>query len=449
MDNNFTLNNFGHLIDVKNVPIKNLILSSRDEALYNVVQKVLEDSIAQYHFNQEIQRIIKNNHPEELDALEYFINKCSCDKQENVLEFICDLFELTSIQHFLNSRWKIDLTERIYKNFSRNQNLMSPIAKRNALTAVNRFKSRLAPNFSLVARHEISRLSENDKNFIIKKVGKISEEIIGEFINTLVPVEKKWDWKEYAYFLVKWYKDLNPLEDAINVVKLGKDLGIKIIVKEFETENFDACLVRDKTLKSPIVFINSFKKSRGRINFSIAHELAHAILPHHAQSTFFCFLDDVTESNKFVMNRKLENEANAFASYVLLPDKIFKEEISKLNYTIKNVNTLSKKYNSSLVLVAKKWVEQSNLEIAMIFSTNGVIDWATTSENFPFSWVDYIASTSTVFKVIESQERKIKKQRVSSTNWFNKDYPIYKIHEESYKIFDDKVLTLLQIIEDN
>ncbi|MDG4850837.1 ImmA/IrrE family metallo-endopeptidase, partial [Peribacillus frigoritolerans] len=374
---------------------------------------------------------------------------CNCSNYEYIQEFLCDLFELTSVQNFLKIRWNISLTERIFKNFSKNKNLLTDSIKKNALMSLNRLKGRQKSNFAIAARHEISRLSDNDKSFILKTVEIQSAKEINEFIEEVtIPDNENWGWKDYAHFIVRFYKNKQPEREKIDFVKLGKDLGIEIYVRDFETENFDACLARDITLKSPVIFVNSYKKSKGRINFSIAHELGHAIIPKHSQSNFFCFIEDVTESNRFIMDKQLEYEANSFASYLLLPDKEFKLEISNLDFTMRNVNLLSKKYDTSLVLVAKKWVEQSNLDIAMTFSTNGLIDWSCTSDTFPFSWVDYIDQRSTVFAAIDSFERKIKRKKVYSSKWFNKEYPRYILQEESVKIFDKKVLTLLQIIED-
>ncbi|PGO26403.1 hypothetical protein CN984_17690 [Bacillus cereus] len=118
-----------------------------------------------------------------------------------------------------------------------------------------------------------------------------------------------------------------------------------------------------------------------------------------------------------------------------------------MDFTMKNVNRLSKKYNASLVLVAKKWVELSKLEIAMVFSTKGVVDWWSKSESFPYKIEGTIYKQSSVLRAIDS-ERKITGNKVIFDKWFQAEYPRYGIREQSYNLFEDKILTLLQIIDE-
>lgn len=449
LDSTFISNNFNHILEANAFPIRDIILNANIDMYYSIAQSVLEDTSVQYHFNQEIQKIIKKENEEELNKLELFLDLCMHSQHEFIIEFVCDLLELSTIQTFLKERWNITLTERIYNNFLSIKNFLSHDTKDLTISSINRFKKKQTSSLALAARHQISKLSEEDRLFILKTIEGISSQPITDYFDKIIlPSKDSWNWKDYAYSVVGLYKKMHTDEEVINLDTLCKDLGFKLIVTNFKTDNFDACLVRDSSLTSPIIMVNSSKKSVGRINFSIAHEIAHAVIRHHANTNFFCFIDDVTESNRFIMDRELEKEANMFASYILLPDRQFKEDISRLNFTFQNVEELSKKYRSSLVLVAKKWVEQSNLEIAMVFSTGGTIDWATTSETFPFSWVNHVDKLSSVFKAIETDEKISIRKTVPSKNWFENDNFRYTLLEESFKIFDNKVLTLLQILDE-
>lgn len=451
LDSLFIEENYKHKIESERIPIKDLILSAAINNSYlDVVKNLLVDVTTQYHFNQEIQRIVKKADVEELKKLELFLDKCSRSSEEHIIEFISDLFELSTVRNFLSEYWNINLIERLYKNFAVNSKLMSECARKTSLNAVNRLKRKQKTNYAVAARYEINKLREIDKEYILQRVEKIANKEICNFTNIIVPpIKDTWNWQDYAHFLVKTYKKGHPDEDFIDVRILAEELGIETIVKRLDTENFDACLVRDSTLQAPVIIVNSTKKSKGRVNFSIAHEIAHAVLPHHAQKSFFCFLEDVTESNKFKMDKNLEIEANKFAAYILLPDKQFKEEVSDLNFTMKNVYRLSQKYCASSVMVAKKWVEVSNLEIAMVFSTNGVVDWWGKSENFPYSWIESsIDNQSSVYLSLDTKP-KTSRKKVIFEKWFKGDYPRYSIQEESFNIFENKVLTLLQIIDED
>lgn len=452
LDSEFILKNFNHVVEADKVPIKDLIFNSVDDTFYNIVKSMLNDVKVQYHFNQEIQRIVKRQDEEEFLKLEVFLGKCFKDTNEYVNEFACDLLELTSVQGFLKNCWDINLSEKLYKSFSHNKINRSNESKKISLQALNRLRGRMSSDFAVAARYQINKLNEKDKSYILSIVEEASTKLIDDFSEkiTFQPSDN-WEWKDYAHVLINLYKDAHSDHEVVNVYQLCSDLGIKIYQCSLETTDFDACLVRDSTLVSPIIIINTSEKSQGRINFSIAHEIAHAVIPHHANKNYFCYLDDVTESDKFVMDKQLEKEANSFAAYILLPDRQFKEDFEKLDFTIDNVRLLSDKYEASLVLVTKKWVERSNLEIAMVFSTAGKVDWAGFSDNFPFKWACHIDELSSVIKVITEDTRKSIKQHVHSTKWFEAEHPrhqSYIILEESYKIFNNKVLTLLQILDE-
>ncbi|PQQ45504.1 ImmA/IrrE family metallo-endopeptidase [Bacillus thuringiensis] len=452
LDAHYVKGNFEHIIYSSKLKIKELILSSsRNESYFSVIENMLMDVTVQYYFNQEIQRIIRSQNKVELEELDIFLEKCNRSEKEQIIEFIADLIELNTIQKFLKESWNFNLLERLYKNFALNAEVMSSSLKEITINALNRLKRNLDSDFAIAARQEIHKLKENDKKYIIKRVGELSEAKITQYNEVFTsPENGQWDWKDYANHLVRYYKEKHPNEDVVNVIQLAKDLGLKTIIKKLETEQFDACLVRDCTLKVPVIIVNSTKKSIGRVNFSIAHEIAHAILPHHAQNNFFCFLDDVTETSKIKMDKQLEREANNFAAYILLPYKQFVEDISRMDFTIKNVKRLSKKYNASWVLVAKKWVELSKLDIAMVFSEKGIVDWWTRSESFPYYRIEgTIHKQSSVFRVIELEGNKVSRKNITFDKWFQEKYPIYRIQEQSYSVFEDKVLTLIQIIDED
>lgn len=449
LDSEYIKSNFPQIIDANKFPIREILLNTNDDSNYDVILFMLDNLSTHYHLNREIQSIIRQNNDIELDTIEFFIRRISKNKNDNVVEFLCDLLETNSIQEFLKCKWENTVLEQLYKNFTFIHKQYSKFSRQITLKSLNRLKERQSTNFAVAARYAINKLTDSDREFIIKVVEDLSnDEITSYYNNLIIEANDNWDWKDYAFKLLKTYKEEYSETERIDVRKIADILGIKIIEAVFETEDFDACLVRDNTLISPIIIINTYRKSEGRVNFSIAHEIAHATIPHHSKKNFFCVLDDMTESQKFSMDKDLEIEANNFASYLLVPDQKFKEETSRLNYTIENIQLLSDKYGASLVLIAKKWSELSNLEIAMLFSTNGIVDWWKISSSFPYRYIEQtIDVNSTVFEVINPNKPIIAKKRVSYNKWTNWEYPKYTLLEESIKIYENKALTLLQILD--
>ncbi|MFC7319843.1 ImmA/IrrE family metallo-endopeptidase [Halobacillus campisalis] len=448
IDRDYVEKNFSHIVEANRVPLRDII--SNSQQYYKVLSHMLSDDKIQFHINQTIQKMIRDNNSEELEGLEWLINKFLSNKNELEIEFIFDALELSSIRKFLLSNWSLKFTEKLYNYLSESAKDLDSSFEIRAIKKINRLRAELPANFYLAARHEINRLAEQDKEFIVATIERVSSLNIEKLAaprEFLSNANDAWEWYDYANALVHNYYNKYPGDETIDIRKLVNDLNFTLVVNRFETEQFDACLVRDSSLLSPIIFVNTNMKSEGRINFSIAHELAHAIIPHHSNKSFFCFIDDVNEENKVKMDKHLEKEANSFASNILLPNREFKKVISTLNYNFYNIIDISRRYKTSIVLVAKKWVEESNLEIAMVFSTNGKVDWAIKSDTFPFGWIDNIPSNSSVHKVMDMHSRDSIIHKSNSSNWF--ETPFEKtILEESIIIFENKILTLLQIIED-
>ncbi len=91
----------------------------------------------------------------------------------------------------------------------------------------------------------------------------------------------------------------------------------------------DAWIARDMTA----IYIDEhvLKNRANRCRFSLAHETGHAILH---QKIFRCLPFDSTGTWKHVLARmpdqsygRLEYQANAFASYVLMPDDVLRDRL--------------------------------------------------------------------------------------------------------------------------
>jgi Zn-dependent peptidase ImmA (M78 family) len=237
------------------------------------------------------------------------------------------------------------------------------------------------------------------------------------------------------------------MEDgAIDLFGLAQKMGFVQLGIDVDDSNFEACLITNIALPFPLILVNS-RNSFGRQRFSIAHELAHAILPRHSEHFFVCSLQDITEIPMFKMKNRLEKEANEFAEELILPKIAFKGRIDRLDFSIKNIIALSTYYQVSLILAAIKWVKLSDLQIAITVSySDGRIDWWWRSEGFPYDYYDIksnIGSQSPVHCIRGSGD--IIRRQVSSDSWFQEDNSRYSLWEETKQWYEEKYLTLLQI----
>ncbi|WKY44198.1 XRE family transcriptional regulator [Eubacteriaceae bacterium ES2] len=122
--------------------------------------------------------------------------------------------------------------------------------------------------------------------------------------------------EEYAQSLRSfWQLGNQPIDNLINAIQKN---GILVSKMQINAKKVDAFSVWYESM--PYIFINDNNPSNARIRFSLAHELGHLIL--HSDH----FLEDELDEGK-VIDEKLEQEANDFASALLLPKETFSKDV--------------------------------------------------------------------------------------------------------------------------
>lgn len=102
-----------------------------------------------------------------------------------------------------------------------------------------------------------------------------------------------------------------------NVTLLCEKLGIIIAYASLEHEKIDACSVIYNN--RPYIILNKDRISSVRLRFNIAHELGHLILHSKYKKK------DVTDR---AQHKRMEQEANRFASAFLMPETSFVSDLS-------------------------------------------------------------------------------------------------------------------------
>lgn len=138
----------------------------------------------------------------------------------------------------------------------------------------------------------------------------------------------------------------------IRVDEIAKRRGLRVIPYALE-ENISGMLII-KEGKGTIAYQQS--ESAVRRRFTIAHELGHYEL-HSDRSSLFLdkqfnvlFRSQVTEET--LEKQRLEQEANAFAAALLMPETLLKKEIALKQFDFGNENSikeLAKKFNVSSI----------------------------------------------------------------------------------------------------
>lgn len=124
---------------------------------------------------------------------------------------------------------------------------------------------------------------------------------------------------------------------------------------------------------------------RGQRRFTLAHELGHFAIPQHAQSTVRqCLEDDLSTVN---VQSAIEREANEFAAELLMPRKIFVDDIRDLLPSFRHAIDLASpsQYDVSVTACALRWIELSTQPCALVCIEEGRIKWKWLNKHFRYA----------------------------------------------------------------
>jgi len=147
----------------------------------------------------------------------------------------------------------------------------------------------------------------------------------------------------------------------IDVVKLAKDLGIKVFLAE-NGKDFNAEIVYDDKLGEFEIFVNA-KHPYTRQRFSIAHELGHFIL----HRDLIMSQKKVSRAQKDTKNYQIEKAADKMAEEILMPE-ILVEEVA-LEFGLDKSNEIT----SDLISQIANKFDVSNIMAAIRLQNLGYV----------------------------------------------------------------------------
>lgn len=158
--------------------------------------------------------------------------------------------------------------------------------------------------------------------------------------------------------------------DAITLVK-GASLG-----------RFDGALYRAPAGKSGWgIIYNDAIASKGRINFTLAHEFGHYLLHRLAHPDGIeCGQQDMVRWDSAY--RVIEQQANCFAAGLLMPLNDFRNQIpARARPTLDDLAACGERYGVSLIAAALRWIEFAERRSVLVVSRDGFILWARSSKS--------------------------------------------------------------------
>lgn len=124
------------------------------------------------------------------------------------------------------------------------------------------------------------------------------------------------------------------------------------------------------------IFYDDGHTSKGRINFTLAHELGHYLVHRHLSGQpFYCARRDMWAWDSEY--GRMEAEANKFAALVLMPPDDFRVQTSNFRRpTLAQFEALRERYEVSLTAVALNWLKTTERRAMLVISRDGFIDWS-------------------------------------------------------------------------
>lgn len=232
------------------------------------------------------------------------------------------------------------------------------------------------------------------------------------------------------------------LTPPIDLDKICEKLDIKVNY-EYLGE-IEAILIVSSSKKN--IIINDCKsKYKRRERFTIAHEIGHYVIPWH---------ENLQECDKIVDFKSediIEQQANAFASELLVPKDILLNDISDKKVTLSLIKELAEKYSVSLIVMARRILEYTDNEaIALIYYENGNKYIQMKSKSFNKEIKDGPITKSSAHKLLTCYNTSAEiKDIVEGKIWINGVDINFKVIEESmFQSSLNRVFTLLRVADE-
>lgn len=186
-----------------------------------------------------------------------------------------------------------------------------------------------------------------------------------------------------------------------------------------------------------------------RQRFSLAHELGH--WHHHRGRVLFCGKQDVGNFGNDTNNP--ESQADRFASDLILPNYLLFPRISLVKrVTLALVRELREEFQASLTATLLKLVKSNRFPILIVCHGQRGRRWFQRADMILPWWFpsDELDVDSFAFELLfKGIDENAFPRKIGADAWFSfRNADRYEIQEQSFRLPDNEVLTLLTIPEE-
>jgi len=197
-----------------------------------------------------------------------------------------------------------------------------------------------------------------------------------------------------------------------------------------------------------IISLNSSITHLGKKNFVIGHEIGHFIL-HKNLSTLFS--DSHKTLSEWHKKGIQEQQANEFASELLMPETLFKTKVVGKKLNILLIEEVSAYFKVSITAAFLRYVTLGSYPMMVVFIEDGIVKWKQYSVDFPFTFLP-LNSTVPAWTVagdyFNNNSLETQPEKVNAIDWFPEDFQIkykkdWKLWEQCFQVSDNGLISCL------
>lgn len=173
----------------------------------------------------------------------------------------------------------------------------------------------------------------------------------------------------------------------VNVRQIALELSSRqsdpiVKIDGLDLEGAEGFLARNGVRDCWGIAYSTHIRESGKVNFTIGHELGHYLCHRSAaESAFVCSRDDMVDFAQNDERPTVEQEANAFASYLLMPIADLRRQTEGQRITIALLNHCASRYDTTLAATALKLIEFTEEPVVVMLSSGGKVCWARSSDS--------------------------------------------------------------------
>lgn len=217
-------------------------------------------------------------------------------------------------------------------------------------------------------------------------------------------------------------------------------------VKESPLEGSEGHILRKGN--TAIITVNERVDYQPKRNFVVAHEIGHFVL-HEGVSLLF------SETNKTLtewhQKSAHEQEANQFASELLMPTDLFIKETKGETLSLGLIEEIADYFGTSLTATFLKYAKYGDFPLMIIYTEGGIIRWKQHSDDFPFQWLplgNSVPPLTVAGDFFNGSGIEDEPVEVDAIEWFHEDYGIkgkehWKLWEQCFPISPDGLISCL------